>query len=219
LGFLHFEPFSAHAIFHRHILQPLTKDPQNGATRLRELLRTICLRRDERLLKLPESRFEQVQVAMREDERAQYDMIMRQCAREIDDAVSSRSKIKKYNILFTAIMKLRRACNHGTMVPTSTQNTNTDQGCDFCCGADEDRLALVRQDKLCSECGRQLLSPAPSRTSVFNAAGGTSGTSTIPSIPSANGALDDAQSPKQGISSKVQAVMDCLGRLENGSRR
>jgi hypothetical protein len=88
---------------------------------------------------------------------------MAQCARKIDDTVSSQVKIKKYSILFTAMTKLRRLCNNGTLPTLPTPNATTEcdlgsEGCEFCGGADEDRLELVMQDDICPECGSQLLS-------------------------------------------------------------
>jgi SWI/SNF-related matrix-associated actin-dependent regulator of chromatin subfamily A3 len=103
------------------------------------------------LFNLPEPRFEQESVTLHKTERALYDRILTQCARDIDNAVSSRVKIKKYGTLFTAIMKLRRLCNHGIFSLSSTSNTTafirftpgSGEGCEFCNGDDEDKLKLV----------------------------------------------------------------------------
>jgi hypothetical protein len=227
LSFLHFEPFSSHAVFNRHILEPLTQDLRNGASRLRALLRTICLRRDEKLLELPEPRFEQVEVRLNGDEKALYGEITAQCTRDIDDAVSSRVKIKKYNILFTAMTRARRMCNHGTFAATLPTNHTTaaspgseaEQGCDFCNGADKDRLELVMQGDLCSECGRLLPSKGGPRTSAGTRNAGSRARPARHDTPSLAGDPDGMNTPEIGSSSKIQAVMNRLSYTELGSKR
>ncbi|KAK3301857.1 SNF2 family N-terminal domain-containing protein [Chaetomium strumarium] len=143
LRFLHFGPFSSPVVFNQYILQPLREDSGSGALRLRALLRTICLRRDERLLKLPKTRLEQIEVTLQQEEQQLYSDIMTQCARVIDEVVSSRANVKKYGVLFAVTVKLRRLCNHGAFTITSTRVSSTgvestlerDEGCDFCNGA------------------------------------------------------------------------------------
>ncbi|KAK4214474.1 SNF2 family N-terminal domain-containing protein [Rhypophila decipiens] len=208
LGFLHFEPFASPKIFSRYILEPLSNETENGYCRLRELLRTICLRREASLLNLPEPQFERVEVALQQEERALYDRILARCARDIDEIVSSRSKIKKYGIMFAAMMKLRRLCNHGTFATSLLSNTlagdlpgaGNEQGCDFCNGADEDMFELVKQDSFCSECGRDLM---------LKASPGVN-------LPSLNEYVDTPMS--EGVSSKAEAVLNRLNRIEDGSK-
>ncbi|KAK4038402.1 SNF2 family N-terminal domain-containing protein [Parachaetomium inaequale] len=225
LSFLDFEPFSSHTIFHREILEPLTQDPRSGASRLRALLRTICLRRDERLLELPEPRFEKVEVRLDGGEKALYGEITSQCKRDIDDAVSSRAKIKKYSILFTAMTRARRMCNHGTFAATPITNHTTtaaspgseaEQGCDFCNGADKDRLELVMQCDLCSECGRLLPSKGGSRTSAAKRTPRSRGTPSRHDTPYLAGKPDGINTPEMGSSSKIQAVINRLSYTEPG---
>ena len=128
LVFLRFEPFSSRTVFGRHILEPLAKDGENGGFALRELLRTICLRRDSRLLQLPKPQFELVEVILQQEERSLYNGVLAQCARDLDEGVSSGAKIKKYGILFATIMKLRRLCNHGASAPLLAANYAADTG-------------------------------------------------------------------------------------------
>lgn len=222
LSFLHLEPFSSSAIFQRHILEPLARNPQTGASNLRELLRTICLRRDERLLKLPEPSFEQVEVQLREEERALYNGVMAQCARDIDDVVSSRAKgnSKKYNILFTAMTRLRRLCNNGAFGFSTESNPSSEaeQGCEFCSGTDKDRPELVMQSDICSECGRQLRSRTNSRRSTPKRTRPVTPAPRL-SFPSPGMGPSVNQTLETGISSKIQAVMDRLDQVENGSKR
>jgi len=227
LSFLHFEPFCSPAIFRRYILEPLSKDPQQGAAMLKALLRAICLRRDETLLKLPEPLFEQVKVALQDTERSCYNDIMAQCALEIDRAVSSKVKIKKYGTMFAATMKLRRLCNHGTVVSVLTGNGSSaeavgspedEQNCDFCNGADEDAFELIAQGGFCPECGRQLGSTASSGRSTPKQSGRPRRAAAERNNLTRNGVHTTA-SPGSVISSKIKAVMDRLGRAEPGSKR
>jgi SWI/SNF-related matrix-associated actin-dependent regulator of chromatin subfamily A3 len=223
LSFLSFEPFSSPIIFQRHVLEPLARDPQAGASNLRELLRTICLRRDEKLLKLPEPSFERVDVALQEGERILYNKIMAQCAREIDDTVSSQVKIKKYSILFIAMTKLRRLCNNGTLPTLLTTNATTEGdlgsgGCEFCSGTDEDRLELVMQDDICSECGSQLLTrrDLPHSAAKEIRLGAPALTS---SMLSPKEDSDTNKASDVALSSKIQAVVNRLNQVGHGSKR
>ncbi|EMR72008.1 putative snf2-related protein [Eutypa lata UCREL1] len=129
LKFLHFEPFAQSHAFMRYILDPLSKDTPNRTFSLQALLHTICLRRTEKLLDLPTPHFEKIVVRMCTEETSLYSEIVKKCARDVDEVVSTKKKkIKKYNVLFTAMMRLRRLCNHGTFpvcVPASTSSPST----------------------------------------------------------------------------------------------
>jgi len=225
LGFLRFEPFSSRTIFGQYISKPLADDTENGGCRLRELLRTICLRRDARLLKLPEPQLELVEVTLHQEEKALYDKVVAQCTREIDEVVSSRAKIKKVGILFRVITKLRRLCNHGTYTTLLTTNsaaeTESDvggeQGCEFCSGADEDRFELVNQDNFCSECGRELTSTTSSQTWDSKITSGSGEATIRPKASSPKGVSNTKMS--EGVSTKVQAVINRLNQMECGSKR
>jgi hypothetical protein len=204
----------------------MTKETENGGHRLRELLRTICLRRDERLLKLPEPRFEQVDVVLQEEERALYDGFTAQCVRDIDNTVSSRAKVKKYAILFTAIMKLRRLCNLGTFArpPTTGSTVETasgfenEQGCEFCSGADEDRLELVSQESCCPECGRQLLPITDSSAFLPEMTAGFGDAPSRHNVSSPTG-VSDSRMLGNAVSTKIQVVINRLDQTESGSKR
>ncbi|RYP05096.1 hypothetical protein DL765_009941 [Monosporascus sp. GIB2] len=164
LKFLHLEPFSRTSIFQGHILEPLSKDTPDRAANLRALLHTICLRRNEKYLNLPEPIYVEISVELESKERQVYNSILKKCARDIDEMVSARAKVKKYCILFAAIMKTRRLCNHGTLSvpaqisPSSTLPSSADgePDCDICGSNDEDKLALLSKNELCTGCGRSL---------------------------------------------------------------
>ena len=106
LKFLHVEPFAEPSVFRRHTLEPLGRDTPNP-TLLLALPRTLCLRLGAELLEVPDPSFHSITVELRPDERSLYNDILRRCARDIGDVVSAKkSKIKRYNILFSAILKL-----------------------------------------------------------------------------------------------------------------
>lgn len=96
-----------------------------------------------------------------------YSEIVKRCTHDMDEVVSAPKKkkektIEKYNILFTAMMRPRRLCNHGTFPihPTaiasssssspspSTIERDAEFDCDFCREGDEDKMELVENEKL-----------------------------------------------------------------------
>ena len=217
LKFLHFEPFSRTSVFQKHILEPLSKDIPNQAMNLRALLHTICLRRNEKYLNLPKPLYEEIRIELKGEERLAYNGILEKCAWDIDELVSTHAKIKKYCILFAAIVKLRRLCNHGTL------SADAEPDCDFCRGNDEDRLVLLSESEFCTECGRSLSSA--SRELESKSAGVGSETSTPPWAsdpnvcqPSPRSLLSPRHAP-QGFSTKLLAVVGNLVKSPLGSKR
>ncbi|KAK0639572.1 P-loop containing nucleoside triphosphate hydrolase protein, partial [Cercophora newfieldiana] len=165
LKFLHYEPFSRASIFQKHILEPLSIETEDRTLKLKALLRTVCLRRSESLLHVPTPNEENIRISLRPEERSLYNEILQKRAIEMDDALSSQVKIKRYSTLFTAIMKLRRMCNHGTysgarsamsLDKTLESNPETETDCEFCGVLGEDSLELVSAGDLCPRCGRSL---------------------------------------------------------------
>ncbi|KAH6975002.1 SNF2 family N-terminal domain-containing protein [Ilyonectria sp. MPI-CAGE-AT-0026] len=227
--FLHFEPFSRTSIFLKHILTPLSRDTPDRAVNLRALLHAICLRRNKKYLDLPDPLYEEINIELADKERLVYNSILKKCARDIDDLVSTKAKIKKYHILFAAIMKLRRLCNHGTFSSaqishsTTFQNSADDErDCDFCSGDDEDELALLSNNEFCTECGRRLSST--SRGPESKSLGLGSGASAPSwdgdpngSQPNSQGFLSPGPTP-QGLSTKLLAVVKNLEKSPPGSK-
>ncbi|RYO89572.1 hypothetical protein DL764_008561 [Monosporascus ibericus] len=231
LKFLHFEPFSRTSIFRKHILEPLSKDTPDRALSLRALLHMICLRRNEKYLDLPEPLYVEFSVEFDSEERQVYNSILKKCARDLDEVVSTGAKIKKYCILFATIMKTRRLCNHGILsVPaqvslsaTLPSGADSEPDCDFCGSNDEDKLALRNKNEFCTGCGRSLSSTSQGPTSKSPGLG--SGAST-PSCPGdANVDQHGPQSftspgqPPQGFSTKLLAVVGNLVKSPPGSKR
>jgi len=153
LGFLHFQPFLRTSVFQKYILEPLSKDTPDHAKNLRALLSGLCLRRGGKYLGLSDPTVEEIRVGLTAAERSLYDDTLRRCASDLDDVVSKKSKAKKYAVLFAAITRLRRICNHG-VISTSTDTSETE--CVYCNRSDDENLALEAGD-VCDKCGRLLI--------------------------------------------------------------
>jgi SNF2 family DNA or RNA helicase len=232
LKFLHFEPFSRTAVFQRHILQPLSKDTLDRAVNLRALLHAICLRRKEKYLNLPEPFYKEISIELKDEERIAYSSILKKCEREIDELVSTQAKSrKKYNILFAAMMRLRRLCNHGTLSisaqiplsPTLTSDAEDESLCNFCGSNDEDVLALLSMSEFCKECGRNLSKRSlASKSKSLDSESGSSTPSCAgyPKIyrPSPQSFLIPGNS-FPGSSTKLLAVVENLMKSPSGSKR
>ncbi|KAI4595119.1 hypothetical protein KJ359_007094 [Pestalotiopsis sp. 9143b] len=144
-------------------MEPLSKDDTDRTKALRVLLRGVCLRRDESYLKLPDPVHQVVATCFDAREKELYDGVLKTSQRDLDDVVSGQSKAKKYAVLFAAIMKLRRLCNHGTLLTSesmSNSNPSTpgllESSCEYCQGNQEESLAALNKDTVCPECGRSL---------------------------------------------------------------
>lgn len=225
LKFLHFEPFAQSHAFMRYILDPLSKDTPNRTFSLQALLHTICLRRTEKLLDLPTPHFEKIVVRMCTEETSLYSEIVKKCARDVDEVVSTKKKkIKKYNVLFTAMMRLRRLCNHGTFpvcVPASTSSPSTSKidaelECDFCQGNDEDKIELVGMEEFCIQCGKSL-DPATRRGNI---AATPESDYSMPEPLRTPASCSGLQStPPLSVSTKLQTVVNVIENLQLGSKR
>ncbi|KAH8592599.1 SNF2 family N-terminal domain-containing protein [Bisporella sp. PMI_857] len=220
--FLHFEPFSRTSIFQRHILEPLSKNTPDRAGNLRALLSSICLRRSEKYLNLPEPLYKEISIEFEDKERQVYKSILEKCAREIDEVVSSTgAKIKKYPIMFAAIMKLRRLCNHGTLslsqtpfLATLLSSEDCEPDCDFCVGNNEDKLALLCENKFCTECGRSLSNtsrgPKPKSHNFVNGASPWTYASDANVDQPRPRSFLSPRHPPQGFSTKLLALVENL---------
>ncbi|OCL05964.1 hypothetical protein AOQ84DRAFT_322110 [Glonium stellatum] len=153
LRFLQFQPFAKQAFFEEHIVEPLRSDSHDSFRNLKLLLRTICLRRNADYLHLPPKETKEVFITLTPEEREVYDRILKGCQAEFDRIVSTKSETKKYNVLFTTIMMLRRLCNHGTLqvAPPSWLF------CEVCGGEDENIVTLLGSLETSPECSRCLV--------------------------------------------------------------
>ncbi|KAF4969855.1 hypothetical protein FSARC_3013 [Fusarium sarcochroum] len=173
LQFLRFEPFCQNKVFEEHIIKPFRPNQSCGvdpSRNLRIMLKTCCLRRTQTKLNLPSVTTQKVMVTPTDAEKATFTQILEQCREEFDRIAGKDAGSKKPNVLFSAIMKLRRVCNHGIIpidvgstkrsnqlaVPRTPKNgsrsPSAEPGCDFCSGKNQDTI-LETLDS-CPLCGR-----------------------------------------------------------------
>lgn len=176
LSFLRLEPFSSRSVFEDHIVRPLRSDQDvdDSLRNLRLLLQHVCLRRTESLLDLPPPVIKEVPVLLSPEEKALYEVVLRDCQVEFDKIACSRSNRKRFGVLFATIMRLRRVCNHGNIIPEASGAVSSPTGygpsprgwvssddaeCEFCSGSeDATRFALDGLD-WCPACIRWLGDP------------------------------------------------------------
>ncbi|RYP69277.1 hypothetical protein DL770_008287 [Monosporascus sp. CRB-9-2] len=245
LRFLHFQPFASQAFFEKHIVQPLRLNSHDSFRNLQLLLRSICLRRNAGYLHLPPAETEEVTISLTSEETAVYDGILADCQAEFDKIVSGKSEIRKYNVLFITIMKLRRLCNHGTLqaatatYPTPSRKARRSKKqqmspdaelfCDFCSREDEDSATLLDRLETCPECSRCLESQEASLPQpLMNRPSPASPPSSLaPSAPASRGSTpqyllpmspDSSFGLQAGYSSKLVTVTDNIQKLLNDSK-
>lgn len=187
------------------------------------LLQATCLRRGESYLGLPSCVPKTVSVELTMPEKELYHGILHDCRKQFDKMVSNGSSIKKYNILFTTIMKLRRLCNHGGM--SSSQD---EQLCEFCCGDSKETKTYLDGLDICPECSRALehensglLTPAsihlpstsPSPSATSSRLCDSIPTSPTPDIGHRFRGIEERQS------SKLLAVVENIINSPPGSKR
>ncbi|KAL3293750.1 DNA repair protein rad5 [Colletotrichum asianum] len=207
-AFLQLQPFPTKNSFQKGVLDPLSQGGKDFSKPLRSWLRAVCIRRTEKLLELPDSTEETIQVTMSQEEKKLDEQVLQQSKREIDDVVSKGKSIKKYNILFTAILRMRMLCNSGTFPkPANSQKYLGDgqakeTGCEQCAVSnDEDTALLLTTSQFCPDCGRSLQFASPGSNT------GSSRGSNSP-LPGCSPALSEILSFSTGHSAKLSAVLD-----------
>jgi len=156
-------------MFVKHILGPLSEDRPDFSTPLRAYLQAYCLRRTATCLKLPRSIRQDLVLQFSPEEKEVYSAVLDDTAQEIDAAVSSSATIKKYNKLFTAILRMRMLCNSGTFSPfqgsqpalSSLGPLSAEVECTSCSSNDEDYLMVLNSFSFCPGCGRSLNMSSP----------------------------------------------------------
>ncbi|KAL6690984.1 SNF2 family N-terminal domain-containing protein [Trichoderma pleuroticola] len=157
LRFLRHGPLSSARLFDKHIIGPIREETDDSLRNLRLLLRSVCLRRGDEYLDIPKPRDEIISVNLSPTERAEYQKILK-----------DYSDLKTQDLLFVAIMKLRRLCNNGTIrlgpdkfVPWKLLNgeepeSRTSNGCEICDMTEE---AFPDGVDNCPSCGQLLPLP------------------------------------------------------------
>ncbi|KAK9412710.1 hypothetical protein SUNI508_12410 [Seiridium unicorne] len=113
LAFLHVRPFSDSAVFRKHIIEQVSSERPDPFRNLRLLLGALCFRRTKDLLSLPPSEVHVVSVMRTVEETQRYEYVLSQAKMEYENIANMKSNQKKYTVLFTTVMKLRRLCSHG----------------------------------------------------------------------------------------------------------
>jgi SWI/SNF-related matrix-associated actin-dependent regulator of chromatin subfamily A3 len=179
------------------------------------LLGSLCLRRNKKYLNLAEPLTEDISVELSAEERQLYNDILTDCGDKLDDIISGKGRIKKYSVLFTAMLQLRRLCNQGSfssgstpsLLPYNAPQLGLEATCELCSDADGDNVALIDEANVCPECFRPLKSPP--RNSRYSIPSGSN-----PPGPSAlRGSF--ALSPKSGVSTKLSAVVENVVKHAN----
>lgn len=135
-------------LFRYHIVSPVELGNTTGFSRLRQLLKSLCLRRTNHLLNLPEPVTLHNRLELSEIEGAQYANVSETFRQTIDRAVSGREVAKAYNGILKAILRLRLLCNHGTY------DQSTEASSDVSPEYQDEALALLQQsdNAICAIC-------------------------------------------------------------------
>ncbi|KAK2751664.1 DNA repair protein rad5 [Colletotrichum kahawae] len=217
-AFLRLQPFPTKTSFEKGVIDPLSQGGKDFSKPLRSWLQAICIRRTEKLLELPDWTEETILVTVSQEENELYDQVLRQSKHEVDDIISKGRSIKKYNILFTAIIKMRMLCNNGTFPkPVNLQkHLGDDQaketGCEQCATSnDEDAALLLTTFQFCPDCGRHLQLASPGSNLELSP-----GNSSPP--PGYSPGLSETLSFSTGHSAKLSAVIRRIGGSGSASK-
>jgi SNF2 family DNA or RNA helicase len=143
--------------FKQHIIDPLVRRNGSGASNLRVLLDSICLRRLNKLLDLPDVNDIYEEIDFSEGERQQYDTAHAQMSNEIKRQVSLEKSKRGYFGILELEMRLRCMCNHGTFERPRpedelSQNFNSSDagGSTMCDSCKTDLSDAILVDSLCN---------------------------------------------------------------------
>ncbi len=100
--------------FKRHIIDPLVRVNGSGSSNLRALLDSICLRRLNKLLDLPDVDQIWQNIQFSDAEREQYDAAETQMSNEVMLQENLQRSSSSYFSILELEMRPRRLCNHGT---------------------------------------------------------------------------------------------------------
>ncbi|CAM1509837.1 Fc.00g001720.m01.CDS01 [Cosmosporella sp. VM-42] len=219
--FLKIPPIATQEAFQKHVLGPLSRGGPDFSKPLRTYLEAYCLRRSEHCLGLPPSREERVTLRLSLQERRLYDKVLDDKKREIDSSVSKGGTIKS-NMLFTAMLRMRRLCNAGTfstdecgvdISPREQPQFRTD--CERCSSPGEDWFVLLNSCSVCPDCDRLLETPSAFRYSLDEGKRGRESSldDVAMHMDDTGEESPDASSPAGGFSTKLSAVVQNIWRL------
>ncbi|KAH8594337.1 P-loop containing nucleoside triphosphate hydrolase protein [Bisporella sp. PMI_857] len=114
LTFIHTSQLDSLPEFRKHIIMPLTRDTDQSINSFRLLLDSVCLRRTNKLLRLPQIVENYHYIELSSTEKNLYDKIQAERILAIKRQ-HNQSKATKDNLDFFQLeLRLRLVCNHGT---------------------------------------------------------------------------------------------------------
>jgi SNF2-related domain len=114
VAFLQVPMLDSRLEFKQHIIDPLVKRDGSGPSNLRVLLDSVCLRRLNKLLDLPDVNDICEEIEFSDIERQQYNTAQTEMSNEIKRQVNLEKSKRGYFGILELEMRLRRMCNHGT---------------------------------------------------------------------------------------------------------
>lgn len=143
--------------FKQHIIDPLVRRNGSGASNLKVLLDSTCLRRLNKLLDLPDVNDIYEEIDFSDVERRQYDTAHVEMSNEIKRQVNLEKSKRGYFGILELEMRLRRMCNHGTFERPrpEAEVLQTFNGCDaidstICDSCKKDLSDTILVDSLCN---------------------------------------------------------------------
>jgi len=126
VSFIRCSPLDQPQIFRKEIIFPLMKGSDLGVQKLRQFLDSICLRRTQQLLNLPETVFDTRLLDFSAKEEQYYSSTRDRLIKMIKaNGLQSNSR-KGYIGVFQLQLQLRRLCNHGTFQSQTSGSDNFD---------------------------------------------------------------------------------------------
>ncbi|KAH7309718.1 SNF2 family N-terminal domain-containing protein [Stachybotrys elegans] len=140
-------------IFRDQIVKPTEARQYHGIERLQVILRSICIRRTNQILNLPEPRIIERPVQFSSQEWEAYNQIGATAKEQMEDAIHGRSDEKAYSIMLRTLTRLRLFCNQGTLAGIPAFDQKSDVG-------DETLLTQLQQtdEAVCATCSCDVLS-------------------------------------------------------------
>jgi hypothetical protein len=114
VAFLQIPMLDSRSEFKQYIIDPLMKNSGGGSTNLRVLLDSICLRRLNTLLDLPDVDQVWQEIEFSDAEIQHYQTAELQMSDEIKHQVNLEKSKRGYFSILELEIRLRRICNHGT---------------------------------------------------------------------------------------------------------
>lgn len=127
LAFLRLSQLENRAVFRKHIILPFADGIIAASKRFATLLDSVCLRRTQDLLHLPNISQKHHYVTLTESERRQYDETLMAMASFIKEKASLNPKKRDSFGIFQAQLQLRLLCNHGTFQKRLARKAHRDR--------------------------------------------------------------------------------------------